>query len=243
MDTPVQASQEPEPTALPLLPDELRRLGPEELFINEFFKSIQGESTYAGWPCFFVRLAGCHLRCSWCDSEYAFHEGSVHTIDDCLERAREAGLPLVEVTGGEPLLQRAVRPLLARFADQGFRVLLETSGAVGIRDLDPRVLRIVDVKCPGSRMEDRNRPGIERELRAGDELKLVVQDRADYEWARDWIAGRRGALPSGIPINLSPVFGRLDPDRLSTWILEDRLPVRLNLQLHKFIWDPRRRGV
>ncbi len=227
----------------PLLPDALARLGAEELLVNEFFLSIQGESTFAGLPCFFIRLTGCHLRCVWCDSEYAFHEGSVFTIDECVERTLRSGARLAELTGGEPLIQSAARPLIARLADEGLRVLVETSGAVSIDGIDPRAIRIVDVKCPGSGMQDKNRPSIERALRSSDELKFVLADRPDYEWARSWIRERLGTLPAGIPIHLSPVFGRLKADDLAAWLLEDRLPVRLNLQIHKFIWDPKRRGV
>ena len=223
-----------------LLPDALRRLGPEELYVNEFFLSIQGESTFAGWPCFFVRLAGCHLRCGWCDSAYAFHEGTVATVEDCVRRARESGVTLVEVTGGEPLLQRAAVVLLARLADAGFRVLLETSGAVPIDAVDARVVRIVDVKCPGSGMEKRNCAGIERSLRPTDELKFVIADRADYEWARSWVAARARTLPRGIPIHFSPVTGSAPAADLAAWILEDRLEVRLNVQLHKVLWGDRR---
>jgi 7-carboxy-7-deazaguanine synthase len=244
MNWSIQAGREaPGPAALPLLPEALKELGPEELLVNEFFLSIQGESTYAGWPCFFIRLAGCHLRCTWCDTEYAFHHGTVHGLEECLGRARSAGAALVEVTGGEPLLQRAVRPLLTRLADAGHQVLVETSGAVSIAGLDPRAALIVDVKCPGSGMVERNRPGIERELRAGDELKLVIADRRDYEWARAWVASREGALPPGTAVHFSPVSGRLESAELASWILEDRLRVRLNLQLHKYVWDPGRRGV
>ena len=165
----------------PLLPEAIHRLGPEELLVSEFFSSIQGESVRAGWPCFFIRLAGCHLRCLWCDTPYAFHGGTVVTIAECVARAQTAGLPLVEVTGGEPLLQRAALPLLARLADAGFQVLLETGGAVSISRVDPRVARIIDVKCPGSGMVERNLPGIEAGLREGDEIKFVLADRADYE--------------------------------------------------------------
>ncbi len=237
------AGERPPLSETSLLPSALARLGPEELLVNEFFLSIQGESTFAGLPCFFIRLTGCPLRCVWCDTEYAFHEGSVFTIGECVERARRSGVRLVELTGGEPLIQHAARPLIARLADAGLRVLVETSGAIAIDDLDPRAVRIVDVKCPGSGMRERNRTGIEGSLRSSDELKFVLADRADYEWARGWVRERLTALPAGIPIHLSPVFGRLKADELAAWILEDRLPVRINLQIHKFIWDPHRRGV
>jgi 7-carboxy-7-deazaguanine synthase len=226
-----------------LLPEALRRLGADEVLVNEMFLSIQGESTWAGWPCFFIRLAGCHLRCGWCDTAYAFHEGTARPVKECIERARASGARLVEVTGGEPLLQKATRALLGGLAEGGLQTLVETSGAVSIEGIDPRVARIVDVKCPGSGMESKNLPGIEGRLRPPDELKLVISSRADYEWARGWIESRKGRLPIGVPLNFSPVFERLGPADLAKWILEDRLPVRMNLQLHKVIWDPGRRGV
>jgi 7-carboxy-7-deazaguanine synthase len=240
MDPAIQGSREVDPPDPPRLPEALRRLGPGELLVNEFFLSIQGESTRAGRPCFFIRLAGCHIRCSWCDTPYAFHDGGVVTAEGCLERARAAGVPLVELTGGEPLLQKAAPVLLERLADAGFEVLLETSGTVSIRGVDRRVVRIVDVKCPGSGMAERNLPGIEGDLRPGDELKFVIADRPDYEWAREWIEGRKHRLPAGIPIHFSPASGRCRPEDLAAWILEDRLPVRLGLQLHRIIWGDRR---
>lgn len=227
----------------PLLPPQLGRLGPDELLVNETFVSIQGEGTDAGRTCFFIRLAGCHLRCTWCDTQYAFHEGSVRTVPDCLAEAEGAGQRLVEVTGGEPLLQRAVHRLLAGLCDRGHEVLLETSGALPIDAVDPRVRRIVDLKCPSSGMADRNEPSIPRSLRAGDELKLVIADREDYEWARGLVRELGGRLPRGIPILLSPAFGRLPAADLARWIIEDRLAVRLSIQIHKAIWAPGRRGV
>jgi 7-carboxy-7-deazaguanine synthase len=230
----------------PLVPREIADLAPDELFVNETFLSIQGESTHAGKPCFFIRLAGCHLRCVWCDTEYAFHEGYRTTVDDCLRLAAEHGANLVEVTGGEPLLQRAVYSLLSRLCDAGHTVLLETSGAVPIDGVDPRVLRIVDWKAPGSGEERRNHPGVLSALRPGDELKLVLADRRDYEWARSWLAelhSQRPEIYPAIPVNLSPVWGILASADLARWILEDGLDVRLNLQLHKVIWPAETRGV
>jgi len=244
MEPSIQAFQEsPGESSPQILPEALRDLGPDQLLVNEFYLSIQGESSYTGRPCFFIRLAGCHLRCSWCDTSHAFHRGEIFTIAECLERSRASGVSLVEVTGGEPLLQPAIRPLLEHLADSGFLVILETSGAVEIVKVDPRVVRIVDVKCPGSGMVERNLPHLERRLAPSDELKFVIADRDDYRWARSWIQGAEPSLPSGIPIHFSPAFGRLKPDELAGWILEDRLNVRLNLQLHKIIWDPGRRGV
>jgi 7-carboxy-7-deazaguanine synthase len=225
------------------LPPEIAHLGDEELLVNELFLSIQGESTHAGRPCFFIRLTGCHLRCVWCDTAYAFFEGSRFTVEECAARAAASGARLVEVTGGEPLIQRGVYPLMTRLADRGHEVLLETSGALPIDRVDPRVRRIVDWKCPGSGMERHNDPSVLAHLRAGDELKLVIGGRADYDWARAWLLASRGSIPGGVPVHFSPVAGRLSPRELAEWILEDRLEVRLNLQVHKLIWDPAARGV
>lgn len=226
-----------------LLPRELKELRPGELLVSEFFLSVQGESSHAGRPCFFIRLAGCHLRCVWCDTEYAFYEGRRYTVGDCLRRVEEAGCPLVEVTGGEPLLQQSVYPLMDSLCDRGYEVLLETSGALAIDKVDPRVARIVDWKTPGSGMESHNHPGVLGALKAGDELKLVIEDRVDYEWAREWYRAHEDRLPSEVVVHFSPSFGRLPSRDLARWILDDRLPVRLNLQLHKLIWSPDERGV
>lgn len=226
-----------------LVPRALARLGPRELLVHELFESIQGESTHAGRPCFFIRLTGCHLRCRWCDTEYAFHGGVVMTVEECLTRATASGRSLVEVTGGEPLLQKSVFPLLEELCDRGFEVLLETSGSMPLERVDPRVRRIIDWKCPGSGMETRNRDSVLDALRPGDELKLVVLDRRDYEWAREWVRSAASRIPAAVPVHLSPVTEALAPDILASWILEDRLPVRLNLQLHRLIWGPDARGV
>jgi 7-carboxy-7-deazaguanine synthase len=209
--------------------------------INEIFRSIQGESSFAGRPCAFVRLAECNLRCVWCDTAYAFHEGTEMSLSEVIERVRAFGLPLVEVTGGEPLLQEEVYPLMSRLADLGHTVLLETSGSVSIARVDPRVVRIVDIKCPGSGEAGRNVWENLDLLRPPDEVKFVVAGRGDYEWARDLIRGR--ALDRRAALLVSPVHGEVDPEELSTWILEDRLPVRLQLQIHKFIYGADRRGV
>ncbi len=227
----------------PLLPRALGRLKADELLVNELFHSIQGESTHAGRPCFFIRLTGCHLRCVWCDSEYSFHEGAVMTVGECVARAGASGCPLVEVTGGEPLLQPAAGSLLAQLCDKGHEVLLETSGAVAIDRVDPRVKRIVDWKCPGSGMEERNKPSVIAALRPGDELKLIVASRADYEWAREWLRETVPRIPATVPVHFSPAFGLLPFEDLARWILEDRLPARLNLQIHKWVWEPGKRGV
>lgn len=228
------------------LPPEIGHLAPGELLVTETFASIQGESTFAGEPCFFIRLAGCPLRCVWCDTEYAFFAGERRKIPDLVSLARESGLRLVEVTGGEPLAQRGVQDLLSGLADAGHTVLLETSGALPIDAVDPRVKRIVDWKTPASGEERRNRPDILQALGPGDELKLVIADRPDFEWARNWLLRARIDRPDlgvVIPVHFSPVFGRCRNADLAAWILADRLPVRFNLQLHKYIWPPDARGV
>lgn len=213
----------------------------ERLRVNEIFHSIQGEGTRAGMPCTFVRLTGCHLRCRWCDTAYAFEEGDWLTLDDVLARVRAFGCPTVEVTGGEPLLQPAVYHLLSRLADEFDRVLIETSGAVSIDGIDPRVVRIVDIKCPGSGEENRNHwPNLDL-LTQRDEVKCVLADRVDYEWAREVV--RRHDIASRCPVVFQPVHGELPPIELAGWILADRLSVRLGLQLHKYIWSPTTRGV
>lgn len=212
------------------------------LSINEIFYSIQGESTYAGNPCVFVRLAGCDLRCSWCDTTYAFHEGQKMSVDDVLQQVDRYGGPLVEVTGGEPLLQEDVYPLMDRLLASGRTVMLETGGHRPIGRVPPAVVKIVDVKCPASGESAKNDWENLNRLAAHDEVKFVIQDRADYEFARDVIA--RHALPArAAAVLMSPVHGVLDPKALSEWILADRLAVRLQLQLHKYIWSPTARGV
>lgn len=241
-----RSPQDPVDFPLPgseVLPTAFRELGPRELLINEFFLSIQGESSHAGRPCFFIRLTGCHLRCNYCDTEYAFHEGFKTTIEDCLQRAEDAACSLVEVTGGEPLLQKSVLPLMAELCDRGFEVLLETSGSVNLRRVDARVRKIVDVKTPSCGMDRYNVKKLEDQLTTGDEIKIVIGDRRDYDWTCDWIAEHDGLVERGLPIFLSPVHGQLSPEELSRWILEDGVPVRLNLQLHKYIWPETLRGV
>ena len=211
------------------------------LRVTEIFHSIQGESTFAGQPCVFVRLTGCPLRCTWCDTEYAFYGGTEQSIDDIVRRIREYGCRLVEVTGGEPLAQSDAVGLLKRLCEEGFTVLLETSGAVDTSAVDPRVHTILDVKCPVSGMTERMHwPNVER-LRPQDEAKFVIQDRADYEWAKDIVA--RYSLTDRCVVLFSPVFGTLDPRRLAEWVLADRLPIRFQLQMHKYIWAPDMRGV
>jgi 7-carboxy-7-deazaguanine synthase len=212
------------------------------LTINEIFHSIQGESSYAGQPCVFVRLTACDLRCAWCDSPYAFHEGKKRTIDDVVAEVRGFGCPLVEVTGGEPLLQKDVYPLTERLHQAGLRVLVETGGHRSIAELPAHVTAIMDVKCPGSGEAAEHDAGNFARLRPQDEVKFVVRDRADYEYATAIIT-REGLVGRVAAIHLSPVHGVLDPKALSAWVLADRLPVRVQLQLHKYIWGADVRGV
>jgi 7-carboxy-7-deazaguanine synthase len=209
--------------------------------VTEIFHSVQGESTFAGLPCVFVRLTGCPLRCTWCDTEYAFFGGSEHSLDDILGKIRSYGCPLVEVTGGEPLAQTDTDSLLRRLSQEGFTVLLETSGAMDTALVDPSVHIILDIKCPGSGMTDRMHwPNVER-LRPQDEAKFVIQDRIDYDWAKSVLD--RFRLTERCSVLFSPVFNFLDPRHLTEWMLADRLPVRLQLQMHKYIWAPDMKGV
>lgn len=227
----------------------------QTLFINEIFHSIQGESTHAGLPCVFIRLTGCHLRCHYCDTEYAFKEGTRREVDAIIEEAQRigGGCELYEVTGGEPLLQPNVHVLMARLCDLGKTVLLETSGACDIGPCDPRVIRIMDFKTPGTGEAGRNDWGNVEKLNDRDEVKLVLTDRADYEWARDVIREHRlhervravlvsaaATMKPGLEIAGTPGLSLAD---LAQWVLEDRLPVRVQTQLHKLIWHPDTRGV
>lgn len=212
------------------------------LTIHEIFYSIQGESTYAGRPCVFVRLTACDLRCSWCDTPYAFYEGEKRSLDEVLAEVERLDCPLVEVTGGEPLLQDDVYPLMQAMLDRGRTVLLETGGHRSTARVPAGVVTILDVKCPGSGEAGRNDWTNLDRLRAHDEVKFVVRDRADYEFARD-VIGRCGLRERAAAIHLSPVHGALDPRPLAEWVLADRLPARVQLQLHKYIWEPGTRGV
>jgi 7-carboxy-7-deazaguanine synthase len=212
------------------------------LTVNEIFHSIQGESSYAGWPCVFVRLTACDLRCAWCDTAYAFHEGRRREVDEVLRDVESYGCPLVEVTGGEPLLQPDVYPLMQRLLDLGHQVLLETGGHLSIEHVPAGVVRIVDVKCPGSgesaKMDWEN---IAR-LRPPDEVKFVIADRADYEYATAVLERER--LASRVSnVLFSPVHDRMPATDLAAWVLADRLPVRVQVQVHKYIWGAATRGV
>jgi len=212
------------------------------LTVNEIFHSIQGESTHAGRPCVFVRLTACDLRCTWCDTPYAFHEGQKRSVDEVIEAVERYDCPLVEITGGEPLLQDDVYELMNRLLARGRTVLLETGGHRPTTRVPDDVITILDVKCPASGESSKNDVTNLDRLSAHDEVKFVVQDREDYEFARDVIA-RHGLAGRVSAVLMSPVHGVLDPRTLSEWILSDRLPVRLQVQLHKFIWSPTTRGV
>jgi len=212
------------------------------LTVNEIFHSIQGESTHAGRPCVFVRLTACDLRCSWCDTPYAFHEGRKMSLDEVIAAVEDYRCSLVELTGGEPLLQKDVYPLMARLLESGKTVLVETGGHVSLANVPLSVHKIMDVKCPGSgeahRMDWSN---LDR-LSPIDEVKFVIRDRADYEYARD-VASKHELNRKVGAVLFSPVHGVLDPRVLSEWVLSDRLPVRVQLQVHKYIWDAQTRGV
>lgn len=214
----------------------------DTLVVHEIYASIQGESSFAGLPCAFVRLTGCNLRCRWCDTPQAFHEGTRMPRAAVLDRALSLGTPLVEVTGGEPLLQAGTLPLLGELCDAGRTVLLETSGERDIAGVDPRVHRIVDLKAPGSGESHRNRLSNLACLTPRDEIKLVLADRADYEWARDLIR-REGLDERAGAVLLSAVWGELDAEDLVRWMLEDRLPARFQLQMHKHVWGGDAKGV
>jgi len=219
----------------------------EFLRITEIFHSIQGESTWAGLPCTFVRLTGCPLRCVWCDTAYAFHGGERLSLDDIVARVDAAGAPLVEVTGGEPLAHRNAFELVRRLLDRGYTVLVETSGAFDVAPLDPRAHKIMDLKCPGSGESERNLWSNLEHLTPRDEIKFVIADRVDYEWAASVVRGRglaervrNGTLRA---ILFSPVWEQLEFRELADWILADGLPVRFQLQLHKAIWGANVPGV
>jgi 7-carboxy-7-deazaguanine synthase len=211
------------------------------LVVHEIYRSLQGESTFAGLPCVFVRLTACHLRCGYCDTPHAFGQGETLTLDEVLGRALALGDRLVEITGGEPLLQLEVLPLMTRLADAGRTVLLETSGALDIEPVDRRVHVILDLKTPGSGEVEANLWSNLDRLKPTDEVKFVLCDRADFDWAVEQVRTHR--LTDRCPVLFSAAYGLVNPTDLAAWILESRLPVRLQVQLHKILWDPSARGV
>jgi 7-carboxy-7-deazaguanine synthase len=212
------------------------------LKINEIYLSVQGESTWVGLPCVFVRLTGCDSRCSYCDTEYAFYEGARKSLHEVFAEVQAFECPLIEITGGEPLLQKNVLPLMTALCNEDRTVLIETSGAHDISRIDPRVHRIMDLKTPSSGELARNLYSNIAFLNQRDEVKFVIGSRGDYEWSREQI--ERHELAERVKaVLLSPVFGRIEPRQIVEWMLEDRLPARFQLQIHKFIWEPRARGV
>lgn len=208
----------------------------DTLVVKEIYKSIQGESTWAGFPCVFVRLTGCDLRCVWCDAPHAFTGGDRLTVEEVVAQVEALACPLVEITGGEPLLQPAVHPLTSALLDRGHRVLIETGGHLDISGVDPRAVRILDVKCPASGESSKVRWENLSLLRQGDQVKFVLSDRADYDWAKDVVL--RHDLLARAEVLFSVAHALLPPAHLAAWLLEDRLPVRLQLQIHKYIWSP-----
>jgi 7-carboxy-7-deazaguanine synthase len=213
------------------------------LKVNEIFYSIQGESSYAGRPCVFVRLTGCNLRCSYCDTRYAYDEGDLMEINDVLKRVASYKCPLVEVTGGEPLIQKETPSLIHNLLEAGHEVLLETNGSQDIGQVDERCVKVMDIKCPTSGEEGKTDLKNLALLADTDEIKFVIGDRGDYDYAKK-ILNSMDLKPSPISrVHFSPVFGKMDPGLLAKWILADHLDVRLHLQIHKIIWDPEKRGV
>ena len=209
--------------------------------INEIYLSVQGESTHTGLPCIFIRLTGCNLRCSWCDTAYAFHEGKNMSIDEILQKVENFGIHLVEITGGEPLMQDNVYTLMRRLIEKGYKVMLETGGSISLERVPKDVIKIMDLKCPGSGEQEKNNLDNLKLLTPHDEVKFVILDRKDYEWSRDII--KKFKINETAHILLSPVFDKLELKEMVKWILEDRLPVRLQTQLHKIIWDKNTIGV
>ncbi len=211
------------------------------LKVNEIFASIQGESSFSGLPCTFVRFSGCPLRCRWCDTAYAFEAGESLTQDQILDRVKQLGIMMVELTGGEPLAQTETYELLQKFVASGFKVLLETGGSEPIVSVDPNVHIVLDVKCPGSNMSERNLYKNFETLKATDEIKFVLASRKDYEWAKELID--KYDLAKKHNILISTAFGLVEPKDAVEWMLADRLDARFQLQMHKYVWHPRTKGV
>ena len=212
------------------------------LTVNEIFYSIQGESDHVGRPCVFVRLTACDLRCVWCDTPYAFHEGRKFEVSEIVAEVERYRCGLVEITGGEPLLQEDVYPLMDRLLESGVTVLLETGGHLSVARVPPAVIKVIDVKCPGSGETDRNAWDNLSRLESHDQVKFVITDRIDYEFARDLVR-QHGLETRCAALLFSPVHGVLPPAQLADWVLADRLPVRLQVQLHKYVWGAETRGV
>ncbi len=211
------------------------------LKINEIYFSIQGESTKAGLPCVFVRLTYCNLRCTYCDTEYAFYDGKDYSVDEIINEVKKYKCRLVEITGGEPLVQPECLLLMKKLCDEDFEVLLETGGSLSIKDIDGRVKIIMDLKCPSSGMVKKNLYENINHIKPIDEIKFVIGTREDYEWTKEII--NKYKLDEKCEILFSVVFGQLEPVTLVNWVLENKLNVRFQLQMHKFIWDPAAKGV
>jgi 7-carboxy-7-deazaguanine synthase len=211
------------------------------LKVNEIYVSIQGESSHTGLPCIFIRLTGCNLRCTWCDTAHAFYAGKNFTLEEILKKVETFKVPLVEITGGEPLMQEDVYPLMNSLLEEGYQVMLETGGSLSIDRVPEKIIKILDIKCPGSGEELKNHLENLKLLSPHDEIKFVLLDRSDYEWSRDLM--QKLKLPSSAQILFSPVYDKLKLKDLSKWILEDQLPVRLQTQLHKVIWSKNTIGV
>ena len=211
------------------------------LEVTEIYKSVQGESTYMGLPCVFIRLTGCNLRCVWCDTPHAFHDGKKLSIHQIIDEVKSYDINLVEITGGEPLLQKEVFPLMESLLKNKFKVMLETSGSLAINNVPTKVIKIIDLKCPGSGEENKNLWENLNHLTSTDEIKFVIADKTDYEWSKKVLQDYE--LDKKVPVLFSPVFEKLKLKDLTEWILEDNLPVRLHTQLHKYIWDQKTIGV
>ncbi len=209
--------------------------------VNEIFKSIQGESSKVGLPCIFIRLTGCNLRCTWCDTEYAFYEGKDFTVDEILNAIQPLGISLVEITGGEPLLQEEVYPLMATLIEQGYEVMLETGGSLSLEKVPKEVIKILDIKCPGSGEVSKNLWANLNFLEPKDEAKFVILNREDYEWSKSTLY--KFEIHKKAHILFSPVYDRLDLKDLTEWVLQDNLPIRIQQQLHKTIWGKDAIGV